>query len=572
MKNKKCMFDGVFVFIFLSIFVSSSSFAVINIHASSISWDWTVTEVITSTSTASTYEPDITVDRFNNRHVVWYDYTDYLDAGIDSDIFYRRWDAETEDWTSTVLVSDLSPNNSVDPSIAVDLDGNIHISWTELYTPFKDTDDQDIFYRCWNASTKTWSSMILISILSTDDCHYSNIVTSPSGDVYVTWFDETNDYLGSGGDKDIFYREWSKANKSWRTPVLVSSESSADSDNPSLAIDTEGDLHFSWRDFTDYASAGSDSDIFYKEYITSMQSWSALLVISSQSNSGVGNPSIDVSSLNLPHIAWTQSGDINGSGSDQDVFHKTIVPGLGYWDFERVISTESSFTSSKADLSLDDQDNIHFTWHGYENLGGSGPDFDIFYKMMNGTDSNLDGLNVVSTESSDDSFHPRIAVDSHGFVHIVWYDVSDYVSVDADYDVFYKMKGGVPEPPQLTISSSSSSSDGKIDLEWTPSKGAIQYSIYRGNSAISTLSEAVKITTVFQTNYTDTIDEDGTYYYVVVAENFLGESEISNSESIIISSTIQTSESGTPGFEILSAICLIALLRKKREKFNWKKL
>jgi hypothetical protein len=45
---------------------------------------------------------------------------------------------------------------------------------------------------------------------------------------------------------------------------VISTESTGDSNFPSLAIDSPSNLHVVWHDTSDYANSGTDWDIFYK--------------------------------------------------------------------------------------------------------------------------------------------------------------------------------------------------------------------------------------------------------------------------------------------------------------------
>jgi len=45
---------------------------------------------------------------------------------------------------------------------------------------------------------------------------------------------------------------------------------------------------------------------------------------------------------------------------------------------------------------------------------------------------------VVSTESTDNSYYPSLAVDPDGNIHVAWYDDTDYGGAGTDADVFYK--------------------------------------------------------------------------------------------------------------------------------------
>lgn len=52
----------------------------------------------------------------------------------------------------------------------------------------------------------------------------------------------------------------------WSPTEVVSTESTGNSYNPSLAVDTLGNVHVAWDDLTDYLESGTDEDIFYKVF------------------------------------------------------------------------------------------------------------------------------------------------------------------------------------------------------------------------------------------------------------------------------------------------------------------
>jgi hypothetical protein len=144
-------------------------------------------------------------------HITWQDYTDYGGSGTDTDIFYKHWNATTATWTTTEVVSTESSNSSYrGPTLAADGSGNVHI----------------------------------------------------------TWGDDTN-YGGSGTDIDIFYKYWNATTATWTTTEVVSTESTGDSEAPTIAADGSGNVHIAWHDYTDYGSSGTDRDIFYKRFISS---------------------------------------------------------------------------------------------------------------------------------------------------------------------------------------------------------------------------------------------------------------------------------------------------------------
>ena len=62
--------------------------------------------------------------------------------------------------------------------------------------------------------------------------------------------------------------------------------------------------------------------------------------------------------------------------------------------------------------------------------------------------------------------------------------------------------------------------------------GASSYHVYRSTSYIWSVEEIVPITTISSSDYIDTLPSEGFYYYVIVAENFVGNSTHSNCQYV----------------------------------------
>jgi surface protein len=112
------------------------------------------------------------------------------------------------------------------------------------------------------------------------------------------------------------------------------------------------------------------------------------------------------------------------------------------------------------------------------------------------------------------------------------------------------------------------SSSGIIIISWNPVEGATTYRIYRSTSPITDVSELTAIITgISDTTYQDTVEVNGTYYYVVVASNDWGDSRISNCESVIVVSIDRIAGFPPVWFSITmlgSLIGLAASLRTRR--------
>nr|WP_276609476.1 cellulose binding domain-containing protein [Chengkuizengella sediminis] len=95
--------------------------------------------------------------------------------------------------------------------------------------------------------------------------------------------------------------------------------------------------------------------------------------------------------------------------------------------------------------------------------------------------------------------------------------------------------GGDPTPPAAPVGVTASAGDGEVGLSWNGVSGADSYNVKRSISAGGTY--ATIAAGVTSTNYTDTnVTNETTYYYVISAENAVGES----GNSIEVSATPQS--------------------------------
>jgi len=337
-------------------------------------------------------------------------------------------------WSTTEIVSTESKIDSWFPSLSVDSIGTAHIVWYERANYGDSGYDDDIFYK-YKLKGSNWSNIEVVSTESTKDSWLPSLTVDSTGTVHVTWEDWTN-VSGSGNDWDIFYK--CKPNGgSWTPTEVVSTESTSDCSVSSLVVDSAGTVHVTWIDYTNYSGAGSDVDIFYK-CKPNGGSWTTTEVVSTESNMNSWNPSLAVDSAGTGHVTWEDWDDISGSGDDWDIFYK-CKPNGGNWSTIELVSTESIFESWFSSLAVDSNGTLHVAWQDWTDVEGSGNDWDIFYKCKpNG--GSWTTIEVVSTESNMDSCGPSLAVDSTGTVHVTWEDCTDISGSGNDLDIFYKYK------------------------------------------------------------------------------------------------------------------------------------
>ena len=527
-------------------------------------------EVVSTESTSASSQASLTVDSDGNIHIAWQDTTDYAGSGTDWDIFYKYWNATSSAWNTTEVVSSESIGLSAAPSLAVDTDGNVHITWQDTTDYAGAGTDCDIFYKYWNATSSSWTTTEVVSTESTGKSYHPSLAVDSDGNVHIAWDDQTA-YAGAGGDYDIFYKRWNTSTSSWTTTEVVSTESTSLSAEPSLAVDPDGNVHIAWYDDTIYLGAGGDRDIFYKYWNATSSAWNATEVVSTESIGDSWHPSLAVDLLGYVHIAWEDYTDYAGAGGDWDIFYKYFDTSTEFWNATEVVSTESTHLSYYASLAVDTFGYVHIAWEDLTDYAGAGGgDWDIFYKYWDASSFAWNATEVVSTESTDHSYFPSLAVDTFGYVHIAWEDETDYAGSGTDLDVFYKLFAGPPTAPILSPILPNPTDSATISLDWNYVPGASLYYIYRSTTDILSVEGLTPIGNTVTSSYVDILPIEGTFYYVIVATNFVGNSTLSNCESVVYELPVIYEFGAISGLIFATFAFLIVILRtrKKKSKVN----
>jgi len=497
-------------------------------------WFWTDIEVLTGGDDDS-FNIKMVVDEMNNIHFIWQDDTDDLaGSGNDRDLFYMNWNFATDTWSSIEVVSTEGSSTSEGGKLAIDTVGNIHVVWVD-YADLLGAGgtDVDVFYRMRSVSG-VWSSYELLSDVSDSNAQELTIIADSFDNIYVAWSDPTDVGDLGGTDRDIFYNVYDEGTDTWKGMTLVSEDSSSVSVEPCLAVDSKNYVHLVWTDSTDILGAGSDYDIFYKKLLSSFSIWSSTQVVSEESTDNSRDGSMCIDSEDSIHVVWYDETDYLSSGTDLDIFYKYYDSLKSSWTPTEVLSVYADAPSALPIITVDDSDTLHLVWEDQTDYGGIGSDWDIVYQYKDKNSNLWSQLALVSLDPDSESYVPTILVDKFNHIHIAWYDNTDYLGSDADYDIFYRKFVGPPEVTILTPFDSGIIEIGNLTLTWQEVNSAESYQVFRDRAYIYSTSSLSPIATVSELRFTDTLDLSGDYYYTVIATNRFGESDSSNIESVTV--------------------------------------
>ncbi|NVM27996.1 MAG: TIR domain-containing protein [Candidatus Helarchaeota archaeon] len=378
-------------------------------------------------SNLASQDPALVVDDDQNIHVVW---QDSFINDPPKHIFYKNYTAATGRWSATLWISTESTSIAEDPALAVDGDGNVHIVWQDN-SLLDGSNDYDIFYKNYTAATGTWSTTFVVSTESTSTSYHPSL-REENGTLHLVWEDQTP-LDGPGSDWDIFYKNYTVATGTWSNTTIISTESTSWSISASLEVEQNGNIHIAWQDST-ALDGNTDYDIFYKNYTAATGTWSNTTVISTESSSGARNPALVVGADGTIHVAWDDVTNYDGAGTDWDIFYKNYTVATDTWGTTQVISTASTGPAEHPALAVGANGTIHLVWD--DGTGGNPSILHQNYTAATGTWSNV---TVISTESSWVSEKPTLAADESGNLHVAWEDQHPYEDAGTDKDIFYKM-------------------------------------------------------------------------------------------------------------------------------------
>jgi hypothetical protein len=397
---------------------------------------FTPAHLVSINSTVDSKHPMAKTDASSNVFIVWDDTPPFPGCG---NIFGRMWNATANSWEDPLLLSTESTDGGYEPSIAIDSDGKVHLVWQDYTDIAGAGTDCDILYRIWDPKTGL-GSVDLVSTTSTMDSKWPQVAIDNQGNVHIVWCDLT-DYDGSGTDIDIFYRCWIEWAHVWSDVIVVSTNSTEDSEIPDIAIDGSDNLHTTWTDATNLM-CGIDTDIFYKNMSTSGV-WSSTFVISDQSTEDCYDACISADNMDNVYVAWWDDTDYEGY--TECIFFRMYDAATQSWGSYEVVSTESTASCGLPSMDFDSGGNIHVIWVDGTNYDGCGTDCDIFYKLRRYTTGKWSTTYVVSTDATDDSFSPSVEIYNRT-VYATWEDKTNMSGAGYDWDIFgakYELAGDI---------------------------------------------------------------------------------------------------------------------------------
>ncbi|MCK5561753.1 MAG: hypothetical protein KAJ51_14215 [Thermoplasmata archaeon] len=387
------------------------------------------------------FDPEMVMTLNETLHVVWVDDGPIIGNDNDNDIYYTH-KPKDQSWNNIILISDASPNsNSIEPTMTTDMQNNTCVAWVDDSNYGGSGNDNDILLK--NCTSGVWGTISVISDdLNNGDSLNPQIAADVQGNLHLVWADDGN-LASSGNDYDIVYRKYNASSKSWEAPIIISDgNNDGASLNPSI-LHLDNYIHIAWEDNSNINQSGSDYDILYRYWNATAGSWSGTFVISDDTNDGESyNASISGNEDSELFICWQDDGNINNSGTDIDAVYKIWSPELGAWSTTNVLSTElNSNNALNPIINSGLFGNLHGIWYDNGNINNCGPDYDIIHKRFDGITNNFTAPLIISNDNNDgNSTNPKMLIRTGKMsehFHNLWVDDGNIANSGLDRDIVY---------------------------------------------------------------------------------------------------------------------------------------
>ncbi len=278
--------------------------------------------------------PYLAVDHQGNIHVVW---RDERDLWLQSEIYYKKLDNNGQ-----TLIPDrrltFSSTGAWSSGIAIDQNDNIDFVWTDSRTG-----RSEIYFRKMNNNATNLTGDIRItSHTGTDWSGYSKITVDPQNNIHVVWLDYR------GGNQELYYKKLSN-NGAGLTPEIRLTFTNA-SLPPAIDVDADGDIHVAWVKIIN-----NTWYVYYKKVANN----GIILTSDIQLTFGTAyanSPSIATDSEGNVHIVWQD----DRAGNRELYYTKLNNYGTSLTPDIRLTYDPSG--TGLPSIAVDQNDTVHMTW------------------------------------------------------------------------------------------------------------------------------------------------------------------------------------------------------------------
>jgi hypothetical protein len=254
---------------------------------------------VNTTTTNNQLDPSVAMDADGDYVVVW-----QSNHGATDDIYAQRYNAAGTAQGGEVLVNSTTTNNQRAPSVAMDADGDYVVVWQSNHGA-----TYDVYARRYNAAGVAQGNEFLVNSATTQSQRAPSVAMDTDGDFVVAWVSYQD-----GVSNDIYARRYDAAGVAQGNEFLVNSNTTSSQISPSVAMDTDGDFVITWMS---NLQDGSNYGIYAQRYNAAGTAQGAEFLVNTTTANNQISPSVAMDADGDFVVTWRSEGQ---DGSDFGIY------------------------------------------------------------------------------------------------------------------------------------------------------------------------------------------------------------------------------------------------------------
>ena len=256
-----------------------------------------------NTTIEQQYGPSVGMDSAGNFVVAWSSYNQEGDRS-GYGVFAQRFAADGSRIGGEFLVNTVTLNNQIEPSVAVDADGDFVIAWA---SDGADGSSWAVSARRFDAAGVPLGAEFLVNQTTAGVQAFPAVATDAAGSFVVTWHSAEQD---SPEEWDVYARRYSATGAPLGNEFRVNTETDSIQAYPSIDLNAAGAFVIAWRsDDQD----GSQSGVYAQRYSSAGVQQGGEFRVNTTTAGDQSEPSVAVENDGDFFVAW-HSQDQDGSG------------------------------------------------------------------------------------------------------------------------------------------------------------------------------------------------------------------------------------------------------------------
>jgi hypothetical protein len=340
------------------------------------------------------------------------------------DISAQRYNSTGLPAGSEFLVNTFTTGNQLQPSVAMDSNGDFIITWTS--TGDQDGSGYGIYAQRYNSAGQAQGSEFRVNTHTSDNQDHQSVAMDSAGDFVISWMSYNQDgYL-----KGVFAQRYGSTGSPNGTEFQVNTYTSSFQTNPAVAMDSDGDFVVIWQSYN------QEGDLLKNGIYAQRYNSDGSKPATNGSEFRVNTYTIDYQSG--PSVAMDFDGDFivawNSAyqdGHSYGIFAQRFNSTGSPAGSEFQVNTYTFANQDNSSVAMDNAGNFVVSWQS-QTQDESG--YGIYARRYNSSGLPIGSEFRVNTFTTDNQKETSVAMDSNGEFVISWN--SSYDQDGEGYGIF----------------------------------------------------------------------------------------------------------------------------------------